>query len=183
MWSPQKCVETCVSQLPSWAKSQSGEVGSSRKQRGCAQGPIWDSERRRPCSAWTAVPVRAHVRLLSHVGFFVIPWTIARQAPLSMGILQARILEWVAMPSCRGSSQPRDGTHPEALGAHRWQAATPVTTVLLACAVHEHYSLQRQSFQSKLSVSLLPPFPQLCHCVMYYALEGSSIHNSEFSLK
>ena len=29
---------------------------------------------------------------------------------LSMGILQARILEWVAMPSSRGSSQPRDCT-------------------------------------------------------------------------
>ena len=27
------------------------------------------------------------------------------------GILQARILEWVAMPSPRGSSQPRDQTH------------------------------------------------------------------------
>ena len=26
------------------------------------------------------------------------------------GILQARILEWVAVPSCRGSSQPRDWT-------------------------------------------------------------------------
>ena len=26
-------------------------------------------------------------------------------------ILQARILEWVAMPSSRGSSQPRDHTH------------------------------------------------------------------------
>ena len=26
----------------------------------------------------------------------------------SMGILQARILEWVAMPSSRESSQPRD---------------------------------------------------------------------------
>ena len=26
------------------------------------------------------------------------------------GILQARILEWVAFPSSRGSSQPRDGT-------------------------------------------------------------------------
>ena len=37
-------------------------------------------------------------------------WTVAHQAPLSMGILQARILEWVAMPSSRGSSQPRDGT-------------------------------------------------------------------------
>ena len=25
------------------------------------------------------------------------PWTVAHQAPLSMGILQARILEWVAL--------------------------------------------------------------------------------------
>ena len=39
------------------------------------------------------------------------PWTAARQAPLSMGILQARILEWAAMPSSRGSSQARDQTH------------------------------------------------------------------------
>ena len=27
------------------------------------------------------------------------------------GILQERILEWIAMPSSRGSSQPRDQTH------------------------------------------------------------------------
>ena len=33
---------------------------------------------------------------------------VARQAPLFMGILQARILEWAAMPSSRGSSQSRD---------------------------------------------------------------------------
>ena len=32
------------------------------------------------------------------------PWTVARQAPLSMGILQARILEWVAISFSRGSS-------------------------------------------------------------------------------
>ena len=38
------------------------------------------------------------------------PWTVARQGPLSMGILQARILEWVAMPSSRGSSRRRDQT-------------------------------------------------------------------------
>ena len=37
----------------------------------------------------------------------VTPWTIAHQLPLSMGILQARVLEWVAMPSSR-FSQPRD---------------------------------------------------------------------------
>ena len=36
---------------------------------------------------------------------------IARQTPLSMGIPQARILEWVAMPSSRGSSQSRDRTN------------------------------------------------------------------------
>ena len=34
------------------------------------------------------------------------PWTVACQASLSVGILQARILKWVAMPS----SQPRDRT-------------------------------------------------------------------------
>ena len=50
--------------------------------------------------------------LLSHfsrVQLLVTPWTVARQAPLSMGVLQARILEWVAVSS-RGSSQPRDQT-------------------------------------------------------------------------
>ena len=41
---------------------------------------------------------------------FATPWTIAHEDPLSMGILQARILKWVAMPSSRGSSQLRDGT-------------------------------------------------------------------------
>ena len=35
---------------------------------------------------------------------------VACQAPLSMGIFQARILEWLAMPTSRASSQPRDQT-------------------------------------------------------------------------
>ena len=33
----------------------------------------------------------------------------SHQAPVH-GILQARILEWVAIPFCRESSQPRDET-------------------------------------------------------------------------
>ena len=53
------------------------------------------------------------------------PWTVAHQAPLSMGILQAKILEWVAMPSSRGSSQlgiePRSPT----LQADSLQAEPP----------------------------------------------------------
>ena len=44
---------------------------------------------------------------LSYVRLFGAPRTAAHQAPLAMGIFQARILEWVAMPSSRGSSQPR----------------------------------------------------------------------------
>ena len=38
---------------------------------------------------------------------FVTPRTAASQAPLSMGILQARILEWIAIPFSRGTSRPR----------------------------------------------------------------------------
>ena len=44
------------------------------------------------------------------VQLFVTPWTVACQALLSMEILQERIIEWVAMLSSRGSSQPRDQT-------------------------------------------------------------------------
>ena len=47
---------------------------------------------------------------LSHVQLFVTLWIIAHQSPLSP-ISQARILEWVAKPSNRWSSQPRDQTH------------------------------------------------------------------------
>ena len=34
--------------------------------------------------------------VFSHVRLFAAPWTVAHQAPLAMGILQTRILEWVA---------------------------------------------------------------------------------------
>ena len=45
------------------------------------------------------------------------PQTPACQAPLSMGIPQARMLEWAAMSSSRGSSQPRDRTQVSCTGA------------------------------------------------------------------
>ena len=46
----------------------------------------------------------------SHVQPCATLWTVAHQAPLSMGILQGRILEWVDMPSSRKSSWLRDQT-------------------------------------------------------------------------
>ena len=49
-------------------------------------------------------------KVLSPVWLFVTPWTVALQAPLFMGILQARILEWVAISFSSSFSQPRDWT-------------------------------------------------------------------------
>ena len=54
-----------------------------------------------PATSSSAIPFAQYVQL------FATPWTIACQAPLSMGTHQARILEWVVMASSRGSSQPR----------------------------------------------------------------------------
>ena len=42
---------------------------------------------------------------------FAIPWTVVHPAPLSMGILQAKILEWIALPSSRGIF-PAQGLNP-----------------------------------------------------------------------
>ena len=55
-----------------------------------------------------SVRVSCCVLCLVHLCLTATPWTIVYQAPLSMGILQASILEWVAMSSSGGSSQPRD---------------------------------------------------------------------------
>ena len=55
-------------------------------------------------------PALGCAQSLSFVQLFVTPWTVASQAPPSTGILQARVLEWVAMSSSRRSSQPKDQT-------------------------------------------------------------------------
>ena len=48
--------------------------------------------------------VCVHANSLILVRLFVVLWTVAHQIPLSLGILHARILEWVAMFSAKGSS-------------------------------------------------------------------------------
>ena len=62
-------------------------------------------------SSYCHIPTASMLSHLSRVQLFATLWTVVHQAYLSMGILQATILEWVAMPSSRGSSQPRDQTH------------------------------------------------------------------------
>ena len=46
----------------------------------------------------------------SRVQLFVTLWTIAHQGPLSMVFSREEYLEWVDMPSSRGSSRPRNQT-------------------------------------------------------------------------
>ena len=41
---------------------------------------------------------------------FASPWTVAFQDPPSLGFFQARILDWIAMPSSRGCFQSREQT-------------------------------------------------------------------------
>ena len=53
--------------------------------------------------------------MLSRVRLFANPCTAACQAPLSLGILQARILEWVAYSFSRGLPDPGIEPGPPAL--------------------------------------------------------------------
>ena len=46
----------------------------------------------------------------NHVQLFVIPWTVARQAPLFTKFSRPEYWKWVAVPFSRVSSQPKDRT-------------------------------------------------------------------------
>ena len=61
----------------------------------------------------TACQKLAYVHIKSHQLCQTLcnPMDHSLPAPSVHGILQTRILEWVAMPSSRGSSRPRDQTH------------------------------------------------------------------------
>ena len=54
--------------------------------------------------------VKVKVKSLSRVQLFATAWTVAYQAPLSMGFSRQEYWQWVAISFSRGSSQPRDRT-------------------------------------------------------------------------
>ena len=88
---------------------------------------------------WLEISLLAYVSvcLLSHIWLFVTPWTVACQAPLSVGILQARILEWVACPPPGDLPNPRteprpltsqsDSLPPEPLGKPKSKTRCSIT--------------------------------------------------------
>ena len=92
----------------------------------------------------------------SHVQLFGTPWTVASQPPLSMGILQGKILEWVAIPFSRDI--PDWGWDPSLLCLLHWQAGSlplvpPGKPILPAVPSNSHHYL------------LIGPF-SLCFCIV-----------------
>jgi len=59
---------------------------------------------------------KVEVLVVQSCPVFVTPWTVACQALLSMGFIQARLLEWVAIPFSKGPPQPKDQTHVSCIG-------------------------------------------------------------------
>ena len=90
-----------LSLIPGLGRSP-GEENSYPLQYSCQEN---STDRR----AWQAT---VHVYCqFSCVQLFATLWTVAHQTPLSMGILLAKILEWVAISDSTASSWPRDRTH------------------------------------------------------------------------
>ena len=69
-----------------------------------------EANHKRTNTVWFHLWKVFEVKLLSRVQPFATPWTVAYQAPPSMGFFQARVLEWGAIAFSRGSSWPRDWT-------------------------------------------------------------------------
>ena len=82
-------------------------------QPACSRGDNWDSRKITRVKSeeveWPRAPTlllnscACRLSCFSHVRFFVTLWTVAHQAPLSMGFSRQEysILEWVAMPFSR----------------------------------------------------------------------------------
>ena len=93
--------------------------------------------------------------MLSLVQLFAIPWTLAYQAALSIGILQTRILEWVAIPSPGDLPDPWIKPRSHALQADslpseppgRSKEDTPMSNK------HQKLSLAAREMQIKTTVS------------------------------
>ena len=74
---------------------------------------------------------------LSHL-YSATPWTVAQPGSSVHGVLQARILEWVAISSSRGSSQPRNQTRVSRISCIRRQVL---------------YQLNHQEFTTNVHIS------------------------------
>ena len=95
------------------------------------RGPVLQSVCRFPFLGRLSLPLRARPAVLLRacsVLSLCDPMDYSPPGPSLLGILQARILEWVAISSSRGSSRPRDRTHVSCISftAGRFFTAEPL---------------------------------------------------------
>ena len=96
------------------------------------------------------------------------------------GILQARILEWVAMPSSRRFSLSRDQTRVSYVSgnsciAGKFFTAEPLGKLQWVARGSEKIAVRRLSVRSEYFVLVPQSCPTLCD-PMDYSLSGSSVH-------
>ena len=123
-------------------------------------------------------------------GFWALPWTCevkVVQSCLTLcdpidymvhGILQARILEWVAFPFSRGSSQPRDQTQvsPIVGGFFTSWATREALSTRSECNCKIVWTFCGIAFLWDWNDNL--PFPVLCHCCVCAMFSCSVVSNS-----
>ena len=114
-----------------------------QKDKGMNNKDIWKTRNK------LAIRTCMFTQSLSHAQFFATPWTVDCQTPLSMGILQTRILEWVAAPSFREQGIfPTQGSNPGLLHC-RWflyhlnHEGSPTILEQVACPFSKGTSLPR----------------------------------------
>ena len=130
---------------------------------------------------------RLLVLLVSHVQLFATPWTVACQAPLSMGSSRQEYWSGLPFPSLGEFSQPRGWTHVSCIwqknsvpwATREAQAIIALTVFLLARELLEwRYSchlISASCAPEKLKVLAAQSCPTLCHPVDC-SPPGSSVH-------
>ena len=82
------------------------------------------------------------------------------------GILQARVLEWVAMPSSRGSSQPRGWTQVSCIGRSGFFTASTTWEAVLAAKKKENEETERACLR-KINKEIMVK-PWFCYLLVLY---------------
>ena len=109
------------------------------------------------------------------------PWTTACQAPPLPGILQARILEGVAIPFSRGSSQLRERTQVSCIAGGFFPIWVTREGLEKSFASVFISFPDKDNFQSTAEYYLTETLPNLC-LVFSYANEKTLFETSMFSV-
>ena len=121
--------------------------------------------------------VYVYLCVLSQVRFFATPWTVAHQDPLPKGILQARILVWVAISLSRGIFLTQ-GSNPHLLHLLHWQ----VDSLPLAPPGKPHkICIMYMYFPIENCLDYVQHIPSSFQCLWNYGLrEVTTSNESEY---